>query len=164
MVPYMLFADTPPDGDYHMVDYRVFVTNLEAYPDTALLGCIEDRMGFSGTYQIRQNEALEKGYKFNVFRFLGIEKSLLQEFGGINTTSYYPEETELSSKLVDISMAKDSLPMGLVSSGTYIKDEYPLTKDYYYYEISEVNADELTLKLKRREITFDDGSHKTITY
>lgn len=134
MVSYTLIADTPPDEGYHLVDRRAYVTNLDAYQNTALLGCVQAIMGEYFSYKVQQNEALTTGYKFNAFRFLGIKKSLLQEFGDLNGTNYQAESTELGSKLVDISIAKDSLWIPMASTGIFsVEDKYQVTQDYYYY-------------------------------
>jgi hypothetical protein len=39
-----------------------------------------------------------------------------------------------------------------------------MTGDAYYYEITQVDDTNLTLTLKKRTITFSDGSTKTIVY
>lgn len=170
LVSCLLLGDLAPAEGYHNVDRRVFITNIEAYPNIVLLGCVEVMGGEFRTYRIQSNESLEQGYKFNVFRFLGIEKNLLQELGDINATSYLDshnidnKEAELGSKLVNISIEKDSLGITLVSTAWHIEDTYPLQNDYYYYEINETDDTTLTLKLKRRELKFEDGSCKTISY
>ncbi len=165
----LLYADSAPEGDYHGYYRKVFITNPNAYPDTVLLGCIFDLSNSSmnynaySVYKIVSGEPLEQGYTFNIFRLLAIDKSLLTEFGDINATDYLnTEESELGKKLFDLSDSKDAPK--IFEGHLYIEDDYPITEDSYYYEISSVNDDNLTLRLTRRVITFDDNTTKTIDY
>jgi len=40
---------------------------------------------------------------------------------------------------------------------THIEDKYPISNDKYYYEITDIKDNMITLKLKQRVIVFTDG-------
>jgi len=164
-----LNADAIPDPDkYNTVERKVMVTNIDDYPNMQLLGCIEAMVGDNVTYSVEQNISLRLGYKHNRFRFLGIKKDLLNEFGGINTKAtdniYESSNEELSEKLVQLSISKKS-PQMITNRIIYVDKKYPMKTDDYYYEIIEGTDANLTLKLKKRIIGFSDGStDKIINY
>lgn len=164
-----LNADDIPDPDkYNTVERKVMVTNIDDYPNMQLLGCIEKMGSDNITYAVEQNVSLSLGYKHNRFRFLSIKKSLLNEFGGIDTKAkdiYDVSSNQgLSEKLVQLSISKKSLRM--ISNNTvYVEKKYPMKTDNYYYEIIESSDANLTLKLKKRIIGFSNGSaDKIINY
>lgn len=164
-----LFADIIPEGNYHLLGRKVYITNLDAHQNITLLGCVDAVMPHGYTaYKIQQNEQLERGYKFNTLRLLAIPTNLLKEFGDINVTAthyYQAQETPFSKKLNDIAIAKDSfVDLNYLVGGFYISDDDHRIADDYYYEIKDIEKESLTLKLVKREITFDNGSRKTITY
>ena len=164
-----LNADDILDPDkYNSVERKVIVTNIDDYPNIQLLGCIEAMMRDNITYGVEQNVSLSLGYKHNKFRFLGIKKSLLNEFGGIDTKAkdIYAESSspDLSEKLVQLSISKKS-PTMITNKTVYVDKKYPMKTDNYYYEIIESSDANLTLKLKKRIIGFSNGSaDKVINY
>lgn len=164
-----LNADDIPDPDkYSPVERKVMVTNISDYPSIQLLGCIEAMVGDNVTYIVEQNVSLRLGYKHNRFRFLGIKKDLLNEFGGIETKAtdniYESSNEALSEKLVQLSISKKS-PQMITNNTIYVDIKYPMKTDDYYYEIKESSDENLTLKLKKRIIGFKDSSaDKVINY
>jgi len=164
-----LYAEIIPDlEEYNSVERKVIITNIDAYPNIVLLGCIEAKVGNSITYKIEENIPLNVGYRFNDFRLLAINKELLEISGGIEdkVSDINQESTNkiLSDKFIALSKSKSS-PAMPGSFNVYVEKKYPMKTDDYYYEITETTNNNLTLKLKKRVITFtDDTADKIIEY
>lgn len=155
-----LYAVVIPDLEkYHAVERKVMITNIDAYPNTVLLGCREAMIAPALSYRIEENIPLRSH-----LRLVAINKELLEISGGIENADKELIDKTLSDKLIALSNSKKS-PVMLTSLIVYVENKYPMKTDDYYYEITETTDNNLTLKLKKRVITFtDDIADKIIAY
>jgi len=165
------YADYIPDPEiYHQVDRKVIISNVDAYPDSIILGCVYGT-GYDNVYRVAENIELYKGYKHNNFTLLAMKSELFNEFKDIIPLAEeysFPmlaRDQETIEKLITIIQAKNVSDFYLVSQNAYYENIYPIATDYYYYEITQANDQNLTLILKKRVIGFSDGSEdEIITY
>ena len=155
-----LYAMIVPDLEkYHAVERKVMITNIDTYPNIVLLGCKEATVGPAFTYRIEENIPLRSH-----IGLVAINKELLEISGGIENADKELIDKTLSDKLIALSNSKKS-PVMLTSLIVYVENKYPMKTDDYYYEITETTDNNLTLKLKKRVITFtDDIADKIIEY
>lgn len=158
-------ADIVPEGDWHYVNHKVYITNAEQYADMSLLACVDILGEGKVVYKVKSNEALEKGYKFNNIYVLSIETALLEEYGGIEATKF--SDTTVSTfaeKLCERSTEKGALSLGLIVGGSYMEDKYPLKSVALYYELNKSSDANVTLKVKKKIVTFTDDTNSTYHY
>jgi len=137
----------------HHVAKCVKITNIDDYPDVALIGYGVEVMPIT-TYIITPSTCLTNGYKFNVLNVLAVNKSYL-ETKNLTKTDWLKDGHALPSNIK------------IDPEGGYVYDTIPLSAIEEYYKIigfSETNV----ILFKWKEVTkYNNGladSIKTYTY
>ena len=153
-----LKADLAPQDGYHVSLKNTYITNISDFLEYEILGCIEDRMSKSTCYKISDNQNIKKGYKHNHLHLVAIKKDILETLGGINATEIreVDDENELSLKIAQYTIDKNFDNIETIKH-YHIEDKYPISNDKYYYEITDIKDNTITLKLKKRVIVFTEG-------
>jgi len=155
----LLKADLPPSDGYHMMEINTYITNISDYSGYEVLGCVSSVMhNQNACYKLSDNQEIEKGYKFNRLYLVVIKKEDLEALGGIDATSVN-ESYNANGLSIQIAeyVIKHNFNDMITVQNTQIEDKYPISKEKYYYEITNIKDMMLTLKLKRRVISFTDG-------
>ena len=142
-------GDIIPD-DSHYVSREVLITNINAFPQIAIIGYATGPMGGFPPYVVEQGKPLNKGYKFNQFALFAIRKDLLADAGGV-------QALDVASIAVRYPVARVVDP-----GGRYVSNAYSLDSESFYYEIAVATAAEVTLKLVRHAQRFRDGREDLI--
>jgi len=158
----ILKADLPPEEGYHVSLRSTYITNVSDFLEYEILGCVKAMMSKNACYKISDNQNIEKGYKHNELHLVAIKKDILESLGDINATnrkeSYSPNE--LSVKIAQYTIDKHFKDIKTVQY-MHMEDKYPISNDKYYYEITDIKDNMITLKLKQRVIIFTDGREDT---
>jgi hypothetical protein len=151
--PSTLFSDVIPE-DSHYVDRYVYITNISAFSDIVLIGYITGPVVENyEVYLVKENEPLDKGYKFNYLGLFALKKSVLDRAGNLENMNF----KEIAEKLPPAKI--------IDPGGQYVTNDNPLESEYYYYSIQGVTETALTLKLDKRVLTYNNGSSdRIITY
>ena len=81
IIPFLLMADVAP-SDMYPVDNCIRITNLDDYQEIALLGFIVGPTYDSPHFfEIKNDDCLEKGYKFNDFGLFWTQKKYIDSIG-----------------------------------------------------------------------------------
>jgi len=155
----VLKADLPPQDGYHVSLKSTYITNVSDFLEYEILGCKIYVAGRAdGCYKISDNQNIEKGYKFNHLYLVAIKKDILETLGGINATKLreVDDANELSVQIAQYALDKKYNNIETIQY-THIEDKYPISNDKYYYEITDIKDNMITLKLKQRVIVFTDG-------
>lgn len=156
-----LFADLIPENS-HAVSQSVKITNTSNFPDTIIVGCIFGIPEANSCYTISDETLLSKGYKFNSLYLFAISSTTLESYGGVDAIVF---DEDNNSNIISFTTLQDSnktILMPITSGTLYIDNNYTMESDSYFYEISSVKEDNLTLSLKKRVITFNDGTNEKI--
>ena len=148
-----LFSDDIPENSHYVARY-VYITNISAFPDIVLISYITGPVvEMYEVYSVKENEPLDKGYKFNHLGLFALKKSLLDKAGGLKNMNF----KEIAEKLPPAEI--------IDPGGQYVTNDNPLKSEYYYYSIQSVTETALTLKLDKRVLTYNNGSSdRIITY
>jgi hypothetical protein len=146
------FADViPPDS--HFVTRTVMIANCNAYPEIRLVGYITG-ISFQGYKldEIKENVALNKGYKFNTYKVYALKTSFVQNAGGVSAIDFTPIAAKLPA-------------LGIIDPGSYyIENTKPLATETYVYRIWGYDtAGKLIVYLSKSTITYNDGTPAKIT-
>ncbi len=166
-----LNADLIPEGR-HVNYISTYITNINQYPEYDFLGCVSFSimLGSSGEgcYKLSNNQQIDVAHKTNLFQLVAVKKEILKSFGDINATNYnemLDSDNESSSKIVQIINTK-GFPNIISKLGEIaIEDKYTVSAEKHYFEIDKIEDSNITLKLKKRVVTFNDGREDaTIEY
>ncbi|MBN2532687.1 MAG: hypothetical protein JXB88_07350 [Spirochaetales bacterium] len=145
-------ADVIPEG-HHIVSRGVIIANCNDYPDYTLVGYITGPM--IDDYEllvVKQDVAINKGYKFNTFRLYAIRQEVIQAMGGVEYIDY--------SYLIDIIP-----PVSIINPAAFtIEDANPLSSETIIYTIYGIENGKLVLYISERRLGFNDGSSPVIEY
>jgi hypothetical protein len=131
----------------HSLSRCVKVVNLNEFPNTVLIGYITGPMVDKyEAYQIKNNECLTKGYKFNS---LSIYWATKEKFNLIDLKSL---------KLSDITLLLENIE----PSGGYISDSNPLVKEDVEYSIAGFSNEKLIFYKSKQTSEYNNGSQKKI--
>ena len=154
----VLKADLPPQNGYHVSLKSTYITNVSDFLEYEILGCIDSRMAKNTCYKISDNQNIKKGYKYNNIHLIAIKKDILETLGDINATKLEEvnDKNELSLQIAQYTIDKKYDDIKTIQY-THIEDKYPIANDKYYYEITDIKENMITLTLKKRVIVFTDG-------
>ena len=161
-------ADQLPDpSTHHSVTYNREITNINDYPNLTILGYVKNFIGNDYLYEIKQNTPIIKGYKFNSLYILAINKALFDSYSAQATTSGTDtvyEDHPIAPSLLQFIENKNISRISMTLGAGYMLNTYDVSSDSYFYKITSVTDNNVTLKLDKRVIKFTDGTQKTITY
>lgn len=137
----------------------IVITNTTAYPSIVLV-CCTAFIYKANCYKVQENTVLDGyGGGFHLFAF---PKELLEEHGGVwatNGNEGYLVDTEIDFLYLIGKMD------GAIYRWEEIPYDMPMESDTLYYELTGVNDVNVSLRLKKRVITFTDTTlEKTIRY
>ena len=138
----------------HFVEKCVKITNVDDYPDVALLGYPHPGAMNYDTYFISSSECLIKSYTYNDFYIFAINKEYL---------------TGKDIKKIDLPKDPNALPSNIhiIPNGDYVNDSIPISGIEQYYKIAGFSSTSVIF-YKWKEITkFNNGkpdSTSTYTY
>lgn len=139
-------------NDRHHVQKCVKITNLDDYPDVALLGFVPPGTVHYDTYLITSAECLTKGYKYNDFNVYAVSKT-------------YLEGKDI--KKIDLPRDPNAVPNNIHIElfGGYLPDSIPISGIDQYFKILGFSKTEVILH-KWKEVTrFNNGKpDSTTTY
>lgn len=131
----------------HSLSRCVKVVNLNEFPNTVLMGYITGPMVDKyEAYQIKNNECLTKGYKFNS---LSIYWTTKEKFNSLDLKNL---------KLSDITLLLENIE----PSGGYISDSNPLVKEDVEYSIAGFSNEKLIFYKSKQTSEYNNGSQKKI--
>lgn len=140
----------------------IVITNTNAYTGIALVCCNPSPQN-AHCYRVQENEVLTYAYNTTPhFYLFAFPTDLLEEYGGL-------ESTNASSAAWESPEINFFALLEGMESTFYLIEEFPsdlpMESDTRYYELAGSIDTNLTLVLKKRVVTFDDGTpDKTITY
>lgn len=139
---------------------KVLVTNSSAYPEIVLVCCTYS-FSEAQCHKVQDNEEVgSSGDEW--LHFFAFPKELLEAHGGVWATNSH--EASLVSTELDFLYLAGKVD-GLIVRGEEIPYDMPMASDTLYYELTGVNDVNVTLRLKKRVITFSDGTpERTIEY
>jgi hypothetical protein len=145
-------ADVIPPNS-HLVTKTVVFSNCSQFPDIQLAGYITGPT--IPTYQIdqiKENVALAKGYKFNIYKVYALKTSFVQAKGGIAGIDFAPIVLKVA-------------PVDIPDPGSYyIENTKPLASEALVYRIYGYNAaNQLVVYLSQRTLTYTDGTQPQVT-
>jgi hypothetical protein len=147
------WGDVLPDG-HHNVFRDAAITNLNEYPELALIGYITGPTLDTAyeAYRIEENVPLYAGYKFNQLRLFAMPTSVFEEAGGLDN--------------IDMQKVAQTFPsIEMVSFYDTVSDSNPLKAERYYYRITAAAESGITLTLYQRVLSYNNGqADTTITY
>lgn len=158
-----LYADILPDPDvYHRYKCYVGIVNTDDYPDNVFLSVVHEYnpTELSYIYQITSEWPYimhSSGFSY----FIAMKKTLYNRYVPEGNTLKYDDP--LGGILLQYAEDKQMVSINLVPEN-FIENVYPITEDNRTYIVTSVNDRNVTLRLQKRVITFDDGKQKTITY
>lgn len=133
--------------NYHSLSRCVKVVNLNEFPNTVLIGYITGPMVDKyEAYQIKNNECLTKGYKFNL---LSIYWTTKEKFNSIDLKSL---------KLSNITLLLENIE----PSGSYISDSNPLIKEGIEYSIAGFSNEKLIFYKSSQTSEYNNGNQKKV--
>jgi len=143
-------ADIVP-GDSHLVNREVRILNLDQFPGFVLVGFVTGPMIETyEVHEIRDDQPLTKGYKFNSLQLLAIPSNLLETIGGLAEVDFQ-------------QLTRRMEPAGIVDPhGGHVSNDNPLVAERYEYLVESASASRLVLKLERKVSTFSDGQPERI--
>jgi hypothetical protein len=126
-------ADVIPEGDYHYETNDVVITNLNDYPDIALLSFAGS--GDDNVYPVTQNVPLQQSYTWGgaCNKLLAINKTVLEAEGGIDAADR------------DVLIAKYTPAQVISPSHGWVAGIGPDVVKTYKYRITAVTADKVSL-------------------
>lgn len=157
LIANIIQADDIPDPDkYKAITNNVSIININAYPSYTIVLC---KLATPGSpienhncSLIQDNQTLEGGYHGSNQLF-AFSKELFEDAGEIDNIDFQ-----------GLSQAKELAFIPFLWKAYNLK-ERPESGNSYYYEITSITDDNMTIELKKRVVTFNDGSaDKTITY
>lgn len=147
LVSKMAYGDIGPIGPppvtvYHYVTLCTSITNLEEYPEIALLAFVKTYDGTSYVYQVRSNQCMTKGNKNNTFSLYAVKKSYL--VGKVISTLDLPN---------DKNAIKTNIPLDPPDNdGYYTNDQSQISNLQYLYKIAGFTDTSMVI-YKSKEIT-----------
>lgn len=130
-----VFADIMPPNS-HPIDRCVKIVNLNEFPDIVLIGYYTGPMVEKyESYQIKDNECLTKGYKFN-------------------TLSIYWSTKEKSSSIVPNNVLLENVE----SNGEAVDQSNPLIKEDIEYSLARSSDGKLVLYKSKQISEYNDGT------
>ncbi len=145
------------------------ISNIDQYPDKVILECDFSTYPAFEYYDMHcsklQNNKLIKGYKpqYSHKAILAISKSLYEKNDMAKTLSKYKFEREnYQDPVVSKSFTLTSMISYYADHNT--TKRYTESNETRIYSITSATDDNITLKLDKRIINFEDGTQKTITY
>jgi len=161
-------ADLILDPDkYHTITKTVKITNVSEYSyGKVFIACIEAVMGGGGCYKISNDTSLEVGYKFNSLYLLAMPDDLLESVGGLEATNAREANTENEPIDFKTLIKNKNIPYMPMTSGiVYVDNSFEMSSDTYHFHLTSINENNITLELRKRIITFNDGTpDKIIEY
>jgi len=156
-----------PPSTHHSVAYNREIANINDYPNLTILGYVKNIIGNDYLYEIKQNTPITRGYKINSLYILAINKALFDSYGAQTTTygtdTVY-EDHPIAPSILQFIENKNISRISMTLGTGYLPNTYPVSSDSYFYKITSVTDDNVTLKLDKRVIEFTDGTQKTIPY
>ncbi len=146
LLPFTASADViPPDS--HLLSRCVKVVNLQEFPDLILVGYITGPMIKEyEAYQIKNNECLTKGYKFNSLSIYWTTKT---KFNAINLKNL---------QLSDMTLLFENIEV----FGGYITNDNPLLKENIEYSIAGFSAEKLVLYISKQTSEYADQNQAVV--
>ena len=147
-----LYGDIIPPNT-HVVSRKVTITNLNDYPDVVLFSYDSHPMNYPDfTPQVIEGN-ISAGFKSLPVNIFALSKTVYENIGSAN-------------QIVMDKIIEEKKFATIPGSGSpRVYDKYPILSDTYYYKITSVTDDNVALKLKKRVITFNNGTpDKTIEY
>jgi len=135
-------ADVIPPNS-HYVDRCVKIVNLTDFPDVVLVGYYTGPMVQQGeAYQIKNDECLTKGYKFNALKiyYTTQENFKSLDLKNLNTAN-------LSELILDTDVA-----------GTTVADSNPLIKETLEYSLTKSSNGKYDLYKTQQLSEYNDGT------
>lgn len=147
----LLFSSTvsadliPPNS--HSLSLCVKVVNLSEFPSVALIGYFTGPMVDKyEAYQIKNNECLTKGYKFNS---LSIYWTTKEKFNSLDLKNL---------KLTDITLLLENIE----PYGGYVNENNPLIKEDVEYSIAGFSGGKLILYKSKQTSEYNNGTPKKV--
>jgi len=166
IIPFLLIADIVP-ANSHLVKHSVQFTNLDDFPEIAILGYIVGPTYDSPNFfLIKNNEILQKGYKFNDLGLYWASCKYVEHIGIENiviNTDIVPEyyEDEYFQQVTNdpnIHFITSAIDPG----DFWVDDNNNLKTQISEYEIAGFIGDEIVIYLARQIQKFsigDDSIH-----
>lgn len=162
LVPSIASADIPPPDGFHNPSLCAKVVNLNAFPNIVLVGYSYGPTGVPKPYEIKNNECLTKGYKFNDFDIYWTtrEKFNLMDLDSLSLNSEHqytlPTDLSLLSKNVETLYFGELIP----DSNPLIKGtiEYSITENPISINPSYVAVEEYSLFKSKQISEYNDGT------
>ncbi len=166
IIPFLLLADIAP-SDQHPVDNTVQFTNLDDFPEIVILGYIVGPSYDSPNFfLIKNNEVLQKGYKFNDLGLYWASSKYMEHVGIENIVTntdigheYYGDEYfQQVTNDPNIYFITSAIDPG----DFWVDDHDDLKAQISEYEIAGFIGDEIVIYLARKIQKFsigDDSIH-----
>jgi len=182
LIMLVLFISTIAKADVMDMTPEILVnpkiSNTTAYPNIILVTCtFYSRPGLpyirmESCKKLEENQIFgASGFNYTSEGIFAFPKSLYDSVDMINTLQNHRISIDFDTGDTLDSATTDTLYHKAISftySLTKIDDNgtvvYPVESDTRIYKITSVTDDNVTLKLSKRVIKFDDGTQKTITY
>jgi len=160
-----VFADIIPQ-DSHSLDMCAKVVNLNEFPGIVLIGYYTGPMIEKyEAYQIKDNDCLTKGYKFNTlsiysatkdkFNSLDLKNLSLKKGAEINHGSWTGEDPATP---VDLQIVADSLE----TYGGYVDEKNPLVKEEIQYSLIKSVDNKFSLQKTKVISEYNNGTPNKI--
>ncbi|HEX37499.1 MAG TPA: hypothetical protein ENG70_01370 [Candidatus Cloacimonetes bacterium] len=167
-VPILIFSDIAP-SDHHIVQNCVRFTNLDDYPEIAILGFIVGPTYDSPHFfEIKNEKCLDKGYKFNDLGLYWAQKKYIDSVGIENIVINTSIRPELYGDAYFKQVTNDPNIHFITSSidaGDFWVDEFdPLQSQISDYEIAGFIGDEIVLFLRQQIKKNSSGEEENIMY
>jgi hypothetical protein len=138
---FLVQADAIPPNS-HPLERCVKVVNLDDFSEIALVGYYTGPMvkGHEA-YEVKNNQCLEKGYKFNILSIYATSKEDLSSMG-----------------LKNIDLSKMDLLLDSVEPyGGYVNESDPLVKETIEYSVTKSPEGKISLEKTRQLSQFNNG-------
>jgi hypothetical protein len=150
----------------HSVDRCVKIENLDKFPDIALIGYYTGPMiDKYKAYQIKYNECLTKGYKFNLlsiywttkekFNLLDLNNLMLKKGEDINHGSWIEKGQYIP---INLSILLDELEV----NGESVEDKNPLIKETIEYSLVKSTDGTLSLFKSEQRYEYNNGKDPVV--
>ncbi len=151
------FADVIMPGT-HPLNLCAKITNLDQFQDISLIGFITGPMiGTYQTYEIKQNDCMSKGYKFNSLAIYWVPTTYLSQVGGIDSLKTKSTEqtepgctTDAGAPCTTSAYVFDDPQVHLLAShvetyGGNVPDSDPRTTETIDYSLVRASDGSITL-------------------
>jgi len=165
IIPFLLLADITP-SDKHPVHNCVKITNLDDYQEIAMLGFIIGPMYDSPHFfEIKNDDCLEKGYKFNDIGLYWAQKKYVDSVGIDNIVLNTNIGPELYGDAYFRQVTNDPniffITSALDPGDFWVDDLSHLKSQISDYEIAGFIGDEIVIYLAKQIQKYDNSDDKT---